>query len=42
MEVSIFDNYHDFYHFIQWYKGELTLKPHFLVYDKDILVAKSV
>jgi len=42
MEVTIFDNYHDFYRFIQWYKGELILKPHFLVYDNNVLVAQLI
>jgi len=42
MEVKIFDNYHDFYHFINWYKGELNLKQPFEVYDGDTLIAKLI
>lgn len=42
MEVIIFNNYHDFYHFIQWYEGELVLRRHFEAYDNNILVAKLI
>ena len=41
-EVKTFNNIHDFYHFIQWYDGELTLKPHFEVYDGDKLIARLI
>jgi len=43
MEIRVFENYHDFYHFIQWNNGELTLKPHFEVYDKkNNLIARLI
>lgn len=35
METRIFYNAQDFYHFVQWYQGELTLKVHNKAYDKD-------
>lgn len=42
-EIKIFDNYHDFYHFVQWYEGELILKNHNDIYDKeDKLIAKLI
>ena len=35
MEIQTFDNYHDLHHFVQWYDGELILRPHNRVYDKN-------
>ena len=43
METKIFDNAQDFYHFIQHYNGELTLKVHNMAYDNNgNLVAKLI
>lgn len=40
MEVKQFSNYHDFFHFVQHYEGELILKMHYKVYDGNTLVAE--
>lgn len=41
-DMEIFDNFKDLYHFVNWYNGDLLLKRHFEVYDKEVLVAKMI
>jgi len=41
-DIKIFDNFKDFFKFVQNYEGELTLKRHLEAYEQDKLVAKII
>lgn len=41
-EVRIFDNFKDFFKFVQNYKGELILKRHLEAYEGEKLIAKII
>ena len=36
-----FDNWKDFYHFMQWYEGELTIRKN-KIYHNGILMAEKI
>ena len=41
-EVRIFDNFKDFFMFVQNYEGKLNLKRHFEAYEGEKLIAKII
>ena len=41
-DIKIFDNFKDFFKFVQNYEGELILKRHLEAYEQDKLVAKII
>ena len=41
-EIKTFDNFKDFFRFVQNYKGELHLKRHFEAYEGEKLIAKII
>ena len=41
-EIKTFDNFKDFFRFVQNYEGELNLKRHFEAYEGEKLVAKII
>ena len=41
-EIKTFDNFKDFFRFVQNYEGELHLKRHFEAYEENKLIAKII
>ena len=41
-DIKTYNNYHDFFKFVQNYKGELVIKHDLCAYEKGVLKAKII